>query len=712
MVQQKRLRDYEPDERSKKKQMSEIFHASLTTASQSKRGILNTVAYGNTATRLVPDFHQLQAAFRLRFRDKDKRIDERNGSLLLMHEVGTGKTITAILAMAAVWGIKERHKDSKILIVVPKSVLEIWAETIRKWTTWTGNSLLVADKQDKITEHDLARAFAVLTTPDAVVEAFKSFCYQDNSEKMKGVDKMKRWKCGIDPNSTSAKDKQRLEIWGDGKPPVHPLFEHMRKQMGAKPFLLTIIDEIHDQYKPTTIRGLVLHQFAQRSTYKLGLTGTPVSAKPDEFQYIAYTLDAQPIKLQQRKQYFKDAPQQGQQQPLSKEGIDEFHRLLVDRVDASFLDLPERKRISVEYNPFVGLNPEDGTTDASIIEAHNEKLEAAQRAAKQLSAELRQTKEHDITKWGASQQAAFSAISSMGQFEFYGPLGVLGAEKFKQSEAAHQSPNLYEQAAAAPSQAMKLIVRLIQSRQAACHSRIAVFCPEETQLKILQAYLISLRGKGTDVGQLFLFQSKLSAQKREKMRTDFLGCLKGVILLTEAGAVGITLCPGCEVMLFIGSLPWNATTIEQAGGRIYRRGQTEKVETIQLVARNSVTAVKLLLHEDKRERLAKALADRDWSKFSEGDTKWRKTERIIGQCHMLNNKGNYEDPRAREKLMAYQEELRRYRALKEQADANGVPPPAPPARPPDLDFGMLQIDGRPPPPPSMMPLPPVSFPNC
>lgn len=707
MVQQKRLRDYNDEERAKHQKRADTLHSNLLVTSKTKRGILNVVAYGNLATQLVPDYHQLMAAYRLVEKGHATPMEQRNASLLLMHEVGTGKTITAILAMAAVYSQKDRDPKSKILIVVPKAVLEIWAETIRKWTN-KGDLLLVAAKQEDINHMGLQRAFAVLTTPDALVAAFKSFCYQDNSEAMKGVDKMKRWKPGIDPNPTTASGKKRLEEFGEAKPPIHPLFRHMCTQTSARPFLLTIVDEIHDQYKPTTIRGHVVRQFTQRSTYKLGLTGTPVSAKPDEFQYIAYTLDAQPKKLQQRAQYFEGTAQQGRQQPLSKAGIDEFHRLLVDRVDASFLDLPLRKYVPVEYDPFVGLDSESGKTDVNIIEAHNEKLEAAQRALKQ-QVTYEQRMEHDISKWAKSQQSVFSAITAMGQFEFYGPLGVMGAEKFGQ-DGKTERPTPYEKAAAAPSQAMMLILRLIESRQAACHPRIAVFSESVEVLKILQAYFISMRTQGADVGELFLFASGMSAKQSEKMRTDFLACAKGVILLSQAGAVGITLCPGCEVMLSVGPLPWNATTIDQAFGRIYRRGQTKRVELIQLIARNSVTSVKLKLHEDKRERLAKALADRDWSKFTEGDTEWRKTERIIGQCLALNDKGNYVDPKAREKLMAYQDELRRYRALKEQADANGVSPPAPPVQPPDLDLGLLQIGGRP--PPSTMPLPAVSFPEC
>lgn len=705
MVAQTRLRDLPSEEREKRKMAMEKFRSTISMANPSGRGILRLTQAGN-GIPLVPDQHQLCAAFRLYSRSKDEDIKQRRASVLLMHEVGTGKTITAILAMAAVNSKAGNDPMAKILIVVPKSVLEIWYETIKLWTN-KGDLVLKAAKQDEITPAGLRTAFAVLTTPDALVEAFKTFCYMDRSAAAAHKPKMRRWKVGADPCPTTARGKKRLEELGGMDPPLHPLFEHLRREGGAPPFLLTIIDEIHDGYRPTTERGFVINQFTMRSTYKLGLTGTPVSAKPDEFQYIAFALDAHPKELQDRQFYFVGKPKAGQQQPLNVEAINKFHRLLVDRVDASFLDLPERKILYWVYDPFVGVNPADGTTDAKVIAHHNALVEAAQRSAKQLSSDLRQTKEHDWQRWGETQQAAFKAITAMGQFEFCPLLGMLGAEKFEQSEKEKQNPNLYQQAAAAPSQAMQLIVRLIQSRQAACHPRIAVFCESVTELEILKAYLVSLRGQGADVGQLFLFKG--SATQREKMRIDFLACPKGVMLLSKLGSVGITLCPGCEVMLSIGSLPWNATTIDQAFGRIYRRGQTKRVETIQLVARNSVTAVKLLLHEDKRERLARALANRDWSKFSEGDTKWRKTERIIGQCRLLNNKGNYVDPDAVAKMTAFAAELKHHRALKEQADANGVARPPAPVPPADLDVEFLS---KGPQLPSLMPLPPVSFPDC
>jgi hypothetical protein len=135
------------------------------------------------------------------------------------------------------------------------------------------------------------------------------------------------------------------------------------------------------------------------------------------------------------------------------------------------------------------------------------------------------------------------------------------------------------------------------------------------------------------------------------------------------------------VLISVGSLPWNATTIDQAFGRIYRIGQNKPVEIIQLAAERSVTLVKLGLHSDKRDRLARAATDEDFSNFVEGDNKWRQTMDILRACVPLDARGNYrisaED--------AYK--LRAYKRLAEQCDANGVARPAPPSdlpRPPML----------------------------
>nr|WP_295795726.1 BadF/BadG/BcrA/BcrD ATPase family protein [uncultured Microbacterium sp.] len=387
--------------------------------------------------------------------------------------------------------------------------------------------------------------------------------------------------------------------------------------------------------------------------------------------------------LQKKAHYF--LVNEGNRQVLNRDTINEFHAQLVDRVDASFLDLPERKILTLEYDPFVG-KLEGMKIDPEVIARHNQILAEAQ-AEHARSTGTRDELAFGDSELGKAQRKCFTAVVRMGQFEFSSVLGMHGAKAFGKEQ--DPSGSLYEEAVSKPSQTMRLIARLIQSRQDACHVRVAVFCEKLTELEILKRFLEREGG----FGELFVLEGSLSAKKRNEYVHRFLGCPKGIFLFSKAGSVGITLCPGCEVLLSVGSLPWNAATVDQAFGRVYRIGQTRPVEIVQFAARRSVTSAKLRLHEDKRERLAKAAADEDFSNFVDGDNTWRQTRRILSACVPLDSKGNYQV--APEQLA----KLRAYRRLVETCDANGVAPPAPP---PGLPQPPMRAD--------QVALPPVAFP--
>ena len=261
-------------------------------------------------------------------------------------------------------------------------------------------------------------------------------------------------------------------------------------------------------------------------------------------------------------------------------------------------------------------------------------------------------------------------VDNLMQYEFSAVLGMHGAMAFDKSKTTPvRAESLLEQAAEAePSQAMHLIARVIRSRQAAGHKRIAVFCHLVAVHKILIRYL-----EDKDVGDVFFYDSSISDSKtRDDLVRDFKSCEKGLIFLTKAGGVGITLSPGCQVMLSVGPLPWNSTDMDQAFGRVYRIGQENPVEIIQFVARRSVTASKLTLHADKRDRLGKSAMDLDFSNFDEGDV-WRKTNGILEPCARLDKCGNYKLlPEQVTALRAYQERL---------AQHNNAPLSEAPARP-------------------------------
>jgi len=624
--------------------------------------------------------HQVIATQRLVRQARQVPWAQRKASLLAIHEVGSGKTITAILTLAAVHANNPYRDETKTLIVVPVSVLDVWHETLQAWTT-LGDRVLRAAKQAALNEAAIAHARVILTTPEALVAAFKTFAHIGSAPEDLRKPRMQRFKHGVAPTDT-----KRLEELKGELPPVHPLFRLLQQR--PSPFGLAIVDELHRVSNPTTIAGHVVGMFTHVAVYKLGLTGTPVTSKPSQIAHLAKALDAQPEWLQRQRHFF--VAKDGADRSLKRAAVAEFHQHLVDRVDASFLDLPDRKRLLLEYDPFVGLRP-DGTTDAQAIASHNGVLASAQRlvasvaaaaGAPLAAAAAAAAAAASGAQWGEEQRAAFAAIVALGNFEFSAVLGAHGAEAFK------GDPSLFAKAVAEPSQTMRLIARVIASRQAAGHARIAVFCESTTQLQILQRYL-----EGQAVGALFLFDGRLSAKQRGATVKRFLECEKGVLLLSSAGSIGITLCPGCEVLLSVGSLPWNAATVDQAFGRVYRIGQTRPVEIVQFAARRSVTSAKLRLHDDKRERLAKAAADEDFSNFVDGDNTWRQTRRILSACVPLDSKGNYQV--APEQLA----KLRAYQRLVETHDANGVAPPPPP---PGLPRPPVRADHA--------ALPPVAFP--
>tara|TARA_B100000963_G_C22635009_1_gene677120 strand:- start:158 stop:2269 length:2112 start_codon:yes stop_codon:yes gene_type:complete len=702
MVKQTPWSKYTPEQQRKLAIALSTFTDKLYSDSNPRSGILKRRNM-RTHKRHELFHHQPVAAQRLLKRDHDKPWATRNASMLAIHEVGTGKTITAILAAAAtlIMPTDREHKPrptNKILIICPKSVLRVWYETLLEWTELGGDKILFAAEQAKVGIAQVKDATIILTTPDVLTTAWKTFMYQAKGEEVKGKKRELRWVLGVDPKNT-----KRIAELGGMVPPVHPLFLPLvEAKEGVPPFLLTVVDEVHTVGDRTKQKGHVIRKFTTQSVYKLGLTGTPVQAKPDDLAALAQVLNAQPKELQEKRFYTLRGDED---RSLNKPNIKQFHELLVDRVDVSFLNLPKREVVTLVYDPWVGLTrPSTGLTmDPAAVENHNALLKEAQRVYESVQGSKEATEDTNSQLF-AAQNKVFTATIRLGQYEFSPLLGMHGASG---SGGFDVNPHLFDEAAAAPSQVMILVERIILDRQKACHPRIAVFCEHVTELKIMRRYLEMQGSQGSAVGELFFFDSNLSANARKDMIDRFLKCNKGVFFFSAAGSVGITLCPGCEVLLSIGPLPWNPTTIDQAFGRVYRIGQQRPVEIIQFVARRSVTSVKLRLHDDKRNRLGKAAADEDYSYFDEADeNKWRFTQRILTECLPLNAYGNYEmSPERKYEMQQLQAATRRWEMAKEQADANGVAPPPQP-----IFSNELKEEAAPAIRPDSVPLPPVSFP--
>lgn len=637
MTRQKKWSELTGPLRARAREMVQRFEASVS------RGIVKMRDPFGVQRKLY--LHQIVAVQRMLLKNHQEAWEKRKSALLAVHDLGTGKTITAIMAIAAVRNACPDADGGKVLVLCPLAVLSAWDDALRSWTT-LGDRLLVGHKQAQLTEAAIEAAHVVLTTPDVLVAAFKTFVYQGTSEEDRKRPKMQRFHHGV-----RASDAARREQLQGALPPIHPIFAMLTRRAPA--LALTVVDELHKYSNPTTLCGHVVAMFCTDSVYTLGLTGTPVTSQPKQLAHLAKALNAQPAWLQQPRRF----TEANNAKRINRRALSEYHDLLVDRVDSSFLDLPPKTHVVLEYEPWVGRQP-DGRPCAAAIEAHNETLASAQNLVASNAMEARELAQG---KWGERERAVFTAAVAMGHYEFSATLGMHGAAAFE------KDGSLYDEAVAQPSECMRLVLRMLRSRQEAGHPRITVFSENVTQLRILERYLAD---KG--VGTLFLYDGTLSGPQRGQMVHDFLRCAAGVLLLSAAGAHGTTICPGCEVLFSVGGLPWNAATVDQAFGRVHRIGQTEPVEIVQFVARGGVTAAKLALHADKRERLEKAARDEDYSAFDDDSGLWRKQMQILSSCTLLDERGNYRHP---PRVLA---EARAWQRRIEEFDARGLPHPPPP----------------------------------
>lgn len=571
----------------------------------------------------------------------------RKSSLLAIHDLGTGKTITGILALAAIHSAIPDLDAEISVIVCPLSVLSTWMKALHSWTTYE-SGILVADKHSLITDEALSSAKVIVTTPGVLVSAYKSYMVADKKSTAKL----------INDRFVRGSKKEGAEL-----PPVHPLYKRMLFTGG---FTCAIIDELHKVCSPTTIQGHVIGMLCRATTYTLGLTGTPVTARPQQVAHLAKALNSQPAWMQESRHFSIRAQGGGVKRKRASSGGDQsirrdtlklFHEKLVDRVDSSFIELPQKAHTVVEFDPFIGRDA-NGVCNPKVIAKHNEMLEEAQKRMRE-DERAANDPATSASTYEKFENKTWNCIVSLGQYEFDATLGYFGAKKFK------DDPTLYERSLANPSEYVKLISRMLTSRQKDGHARITVFCESTVQLRIMRNYL----EREASHGSLFLYDGTLAAFDRGKVVHDFLQSERGVLLLSAAGAIGTTICPGCEVLFCVGSVPWNSSTLEQAHGRVYRIGQDKAVEIVQFMPRRSVTVAKLALHVDKRDRLAKAVKDEDYSEFSVNESdkeKWRHQVKILSDVRPLNGQGNY--ALTKDEFLS----VSAWRKICEMMDANGM----------------------------------------
>ena len=599
--------------------------------------------------------------------------------------------------MGGISQLVPQTEDFKILVVGPVSTVQAWSDTICDWTTLNHGAqqrVFVCDHQSKITEKVIEEASVIITTPDTLMQAFKTFMWKDPEAEAyyTKAGKLKhRWGYvrGVDPSNT-----KRKAFYGDELPPIHPLFRYMNKckvtpapppdggwtekqpQCCKPAFAGVFVDEIHTNSNPKTWVGHILGLICRQAVYTVGLTGTPVRAKPRQVSWIVKVLNAQPEWLQEGKYYSVHG---GGENMIRRDTITELHNRCIDRVDSSTVDLAPRTDVKLQFDPFIGRRA-DGTHSAKQMARHDTYLLKAQLEAARMKEDAKYRKKADDYLW--------QAFSTMTQFCFNATLGTFSAKAFD------NEPELfYELAAKQPSQQERLIWRMIRDRQSKGHPRIVVFSESSVMLRIARNTVARMG----HCGRLFLYDGGLERKKRDKTLREFLSpeTRKGVLFLSRAGAIGTNICPGCDTMFVIGDIPWNNSDLAQAHGRIHRITQDKPVEIVQFEPRRSVTTAKLDAHIDKRDRLEPAIRDEDFSKFCiDNEERWRLRAEVTLNLTTLDANGNYK------KTAEMQDLEEKWRAACDVADAEGREHPPLPEKC-NIPVAQLADD---------IELPPVSYP--
>ena len=169
MTRQKKWSEMGEAVRAKAMAMAQRFErrVSSETPAVARPGIVK-LRDPHGARRRLP-LHQIVAVQRLLLKDNQVAWAQRKSALLAVHDLGLGKTITAILAIAAVQKACPDPIAAKVVVLCPLAVMSAWDDALRSWTT-LGESVLVGHKQAQVTEARIEAARVILTTCAAQLE--------------------------------------------------------------------------------------------------------------------------------------------------------------------------------------------------------------------------------------------------------------------------------------------------------------------------------------------------------------------------------------------------------------------------------------------------------------------------------------------------------------------------------------------------------------
>lgn len=569
-------------------------------------------------TPLVLYKHQCEAV-RLLLRQNAAGSEEpRSALLMLWHEMGLGKTTTGIACIAAVSNIiPHPSRGVKALIVSPISVASFHYSEATRWLNMSESSILLARNKDDLTAEAIEQAEVIVVTYSALTAALATFVWRNPRARQTVSRKtgQVRWFADFELLSRPRQcDLNKNPAWSsDRPPPVHPIF-------AVPKWDICIVDEAQRVSNPQTWNSKAVRRICTRSVHRVFGSGTPVRGSVRQMAGLFTSADSNPDKFQVLAQW---VPQNLSGKGIRRGTLEEAHALFVHRMTLPSL-LPEYRRIRVEFSPFVG-RCADGSIDLQAITHYNSKVDTARKMA--------QSAMQDPGMRQAIMGKLISCVCKTEQYCFDLHLGRMGPP-------TNTSWNLKRDMVESrknPSEQLKLLYRLIKSRQQAGKKRILVYSEQTSYLHILADFCERLG----DVGKMLKVVGGVSGTRRDKIVKEFLKTRLAVLFISSAGSEGVNLAPGCETVISFGAFPWSPQELKQAEARVIRMTQNKPVELLEVVPHGASGKLDNL-HADK-ERLFSGLIDNDFKTFKEADAEkavWRERVTIAAGLNYIGPDGN------------------------------------------------------------------------
>lgn len=541
----------------------------------------------------------------------------RTKAMLMAHDPGLGKTATAIMSYLAECVMQGRR--CKMLISVPSAVMDQWYDSIIDWVRHVSDKILVTSRLKDVTNEALLNHDIFILSKDTIARAyatcFKNYPKHHQIQTGPGLRWVSKW------------DRIGVFEASGALAPIHALFapptspEHGWYN-GSWDFF--VIDEVH-ACRSHDSRLCESHaEISHVAVKRVGLTGTPLVNKTQDFGGIAKALNV-PATEQfdfQSKQVWNE---QRCYRKLNRDAVLAFTSpTIYSRATDKILGLPEVDEEAVNYD--VRMKPEDVVAYNSILtDARNLKIKIERSGQRANKGDL---------------ERLMAMLMLMQQYIISPLLAQNGVKKFKSEQHLFRVAASNENATGA----FYALASELTKLRSEGHQRVVIAANHTSIMRIVRIWL---ERNHPEFGRVFVYDGDLLPKDRVAAKKGFLQSDNSLLFLSVlAGGVGLHLVPGCEAMIFWGSLPFSPAHTRQCMKRIHRIGQvcplTGKVSVRYLIPHRSIDGAIGKVHTDK-QRLMDLCVDGDNSGFSdENDNEWRKNSRIVDEAKELQADGNFE----------------------------------------------------------------------